>query len=86
MCPGCGQVMLWNLNARPRAGAYSFVHELVRLHMRQTLPKHIALNAFLPAMVLPGVSFRQHDDPVRPKRALAFAIGERAALFPPTFA
>ena len=48
-------------------------------------PNHISITAFLAARVLPGVSFRQHDGPIRAKRVLPCAIGRHTALFPLTF-
>ena len=76
--------MLVNFNAHPRAGAYSFNHERVHLQTHQTLPTHISPTAFLPAMVVPGASFRQHDGPIRATFVLPCSIIERAAIFPRT--
>ncbi len=71
MCPGCGEVMRWNLNAHPHASAYWFASTRVHLHMHHVLPNGIPLIAFLPVMVVPGISCRQTRRRLLHRRARA---------------
>ena len=83
--PACGQDVLCNLNVPPFPSAYSLAEEHVHVHMHETMLNASARLAFLPAMLLLVARCQQDDDPVRPKRVVAFSIGESAVLFAPTF-